>query len=228
MSTAHLRSRTSRAAEPNADVRRLWDRVPVQRLARGEYLYLPGAPAEAVFLVRSGSIRLARLFDSGTELTLELAGPGDLVGEGAALGESQRAELAQALEPAEAASLSAKIVELALRRNAGLALDLARIVLKRQRCREARVAESTVGECRRRLASVLLHLCDRFGVDEDGGRRIALRLTHEDLARLIGAVRETVTPLLLSFRKAGAIDYDRRRILIRDPKALVQARTGER
>jgi len=73
---------------------------------------------------------------------------------------------------------------------------------------------------------VLLDIADRFGVDEGESRRITVRLTHEELARLIGAARETVTPLLVELRRAGAIDYDRTRILIQR-RALLYDKSGE-
>lgn len=184
-------------------------------LARGEYLYLPGDPARSVFLVRQGFVRLGRLLDSGREMTLELAGPGELVGEAAALGEEVRIGLAQALEPLRVSPLPASALEAAAERHPRLALGLARMAAERSRRVEARAVENAFGDCRRRLLGALLEMAERFGVDEAGGRRIGVRLTHEDLARLIGAARETVTPLLVKLRDEGVIDYDRRRILVR-------------
>jgi CRP/FNR family transcriptional regulator len=100
------------------------------------------------------------------------------------------------------------------------------VVSERSRRIEARALENALGDCRRRLSSVLLELADRFGADEAGDRRLGVRLTHEDLARLIGAARETVTPLLGELRTAGILHYDRRRLLIHDPRRLRDLAAG--
>lgn len=195
-------------------------------LARGDYLYFPGDPPRSVFLVRSGTMRLGRILDAGGERTLDLAGPGELVGEGAVFGEAQRLGFAQAVGPARVSPLPAPIVEAALRRSPELAGALARLVAERARRLEARLVESACADCRRRLASVLLEVAGRFGVDEGRGRRVAVRLTHEELGRLIGAVRETVTPLLGELRREGLIDYDRRCLRLLDVGELRRIAAG--
>jgi CRP/FNR family transcriptional regulator len=197
-----------------------WDAALPMEFQRGDYFFLPGDPARSVFLIRSGTARLGRLLDSGGELTLDLAGPGEIVGEEALFGVTQRVRLAQALSGVTAIPLPVAMLFRSLERDAGLALALTRIVWERGRRLEGRAVEGTFTDCRRRLCRALLDVGDRFGVDEPEGRRIAVRLTHEDLARLIGAARETVTPLLVRLRREGAIDYDRTRILIRDPGRL--------
>ncbi len=205
------------------DLRRFWDgTIPVD-LRRGDALYMPGDPARSVYLLRTGSVRLARLISSGGELTLDVVGPGELIGEGAVLGWSRRLGLAQALEPAKASPLAAPILESAVHRNPDLALALARLVSERQRRLEARAVVGAYGDCRQKLIGVLLEMAERFGIDEAEGCRIGVRLTHEELARLIGAARETVTPLLVTLRRQGAIDYDRRSILLRDRASLAKA-----
>jgi CRP-like cAMP-binding protein len=189
-------------------------------VARGAYLYLPGDPARTVFLVRAGYVRLGRLAESGSELALDVAGPGEIVGEGAVLGEAQRSHLAQCLTAVCAAPLPGAALEAALSRDTARALELARRVAARSRRVEARAALNVLGDCRLRLARLLQELAERFGVDEPAGRRIQARLTHEDLGRLIGAARETVTPLLCRWRALGAIAYDRRSLVLRAPGLL--------
>jgi CRP/FNR family transcriptional regulator len=197
-----------------------WHRSWPLEFERGDYLFLPGDPARSVFLLHSGWVRIGRLLDSGGELTLDVAGPGELVGEDALYGESPRVRLAQALSPVAAAPAPVAGVAEALGRSPELAAALNRLLWERSRRLEARAVESAFADCRRRLCRTLLDLADRFGVDEPEGRRIAIRLTHEELSRLIGAARETVTPLLVALRREGAIDYDRRRLLVRERRML--------
>jgi CRP/FNR family transcriptional regulator, cyclic AMP receptor protein len=195
---------------------RHWDSSLPMEFQRGDYFFLPGDPARSVFLIRGGTVRLGRLLDSGGELTLDLAGPGEIVGEEAMFGVAHRVGLAQALSNVTAVPLPVPMLARSLERDAALALAFTRIVWERGRRLESRAVEGTFTDCRRRLCRVLLDIADRFGIDEPEGRRIGVRLTHEDLARLIGAARETVTPLLVQLRREGTIDYDRTRIVIRN------------
>jgi CRP-like cAMP-binding protein len=64
------------------------------------------------------------------------------------------------------------------------------------------------------LLRVLNWLAQRFGQESKFGRRIELRLTHQELAELIGSTRVTVTRLLSSFERRGLIQRQQRRITI--------------
>lgn len=208
--------RPSALGQLSEGLQRHWSSCLPMEFQRGDYLYLPGDPARSIFLLQSGWVRIGRLLDSGGELSLDIAGTGELVGEEAAFGDTPRVRLAQALSRVVAAPLPAPVLRTALARSTELSQAVSRVVWERSRRLEARAVEGAFADCRRRLCRALLDMADRFGVDEPAGRRIAVRLTHEDLARLIGAARETVTPLLVALRREGAIDYNRTRILIRE------------
>jgi CRP/FNR family transcriptional regulator len=188
--------------------------------SRGDYLYLPDDPSNAVFLVRSGAVRIARLLDSGRELNIEIAGPGELVGEAAVFGESWRLGLAQVLCPSQIARIPSSWVLSTLENDPAVARELGQVLFERSVRMERRTLQNLSWGCRARLGALLLELAERFGSGSAEERRLLLRLTHEDLARFIGAARETVTPLLVSLRSEGAISYDRRSLVIRDPRRL--------
>lgn len=199
---------------------RLFEGATLRTHARGDYLYLPDDPANAVFLVRSGAVRLARFLDSGRELNLEIVGPGEILGEAALFGEAWRLGLAQVLCPTQVARIPSTWAMAALENDAAVARDLAQILFDRAGRAERRSLQNLSWGCRERLGALLLDLSERFGSGTIAGQSLGLRLTHEDLARFIGAARETVTPLLVSLRTEGAISYDRQSLVIRDPRRL--------
>jgi CRP-like cAMP-binding protein len=223
LSTAQAHFELPSLLELRPDLRRFWDGTLPMELPRGDYLYLPGDPPRSVFLIRAGVVRVARLLDSGGELTVHIAGPGELVGERAVLGEMRRPGLAQALDRVKVSPLPVPILEAAALRHPELGLALARMAAERSSRFEARATLNAFADCHRRVCSVLLELAGRFGRREGRGWSIGVRLTHEELARLIGATRETVTPLLVNMRRDGLIDYDRRRIQVLDRDALERA-----
>ena len=73
---------------------------------------------------------------------------------------------------------------------------------------------------RSRLAGLLLELAGRFGVRDSEGLIIDLRLTHRELAALIGATRETVSVAMLELRQAGLVRADGRRSVVLDAEGL--------
>jgi CRP/FNR family transcriptional regulator, cyclic AMP receptor protein len=65
-----------------------------------------------------------------------------------------------------------------------------------------------------RLSKILLQLCEEHGRETPGGTLIPLRLTHEDLANLIGTTRETVTNQMIRFRRMGLVKNQDRFLVV--------------
>jgi hypothetical protein len=83
---------------------------------------------------------------------------------------------------------------------------------------EKGVAESSHSWSYHRLARALLHLGEKYGEETPGGTLIRLRLTHEDLANLIGATRETVTTQLNKFERMGLLNRKGRQLIVIRPR----------
>jgi CRP/FNR family transcriptional regulator len=77
---------------------------------------------------------------------------------------------------------------------------------------------------RERLAGALLELGTKFGAEDARGKLLTLKLTHSDLAELVGASRQRITEQLSEFERTGVIIRDGRRLIIvtRELLALVQ------
>jgi CRP/FNR family transcriptional regulator, cyclic AMP receptor protein len=182
------------------------------RVRRGSVLYREGDEVEGLYLVREGFIWLG---DAGVEpATLGVVGPGGLFGEEALVGERAHTLAATALTYAEL--LFAPKEELAALLEAfpeaqGFFL---KALYARLKAAEARLWEARHLSVAQRLARLLLAL----GPGEVG-------LSHQDLARMVGATRETVTKLLGEWALKGVVDLGYRRLQVLDPKAL--ARLGE-
>jgi CRP-like cAMP-binding protein len=89
------------------------------------------------------------------------------------------------------------------------------------RCEDERV-ELAGGDVRERLAATLLNLATRFGEAEDDATRIALQLSREELAEMIGASTETTIRQLSEFREQGIVSNSGRRIRLDDPERLAR------
>ena len=190
---------------------------PARVLARGEVLYRTGDPAAATFAIDAGLVALAVASPTGRERLVGVIGPGDLLG---ALdpGADSYGETAQAL--------GAAVVVRALDPRAG---DHAEAVSRAlgAHARDLRQALEDVDlPVASRLARTLVRLGERFGHrGDDGQMRLTLPLTHEHLAALIGAARETTTLTLSDLRRRGLVEGTRGRYRF-DPARLRDAAHG--
>lgn len=178
------------------------DAYPRRELGKGERLYRAGDPADTVFRVDQGLIKLAIHVASGKERIVGVAGPGDLVGA-LTPGQHHLHEGAEALSGSVVVTVvpraAAADFEPALFRAAGEQLARVTVALED--------GELPVGA---RLARALLRLGERFGqASGDGAVRLTLPLTHENLAAMIGAARETTTAGLGELRRLGLLEGTR-------------------
>jgi len=167
------------------------------RFARRSFLPLK---RDHLWFVKTGAVRTLTIFEEGTYVTLGLWGPGDVVGKNLSLADPLYIEC---LTPVEATLLPAD---------------------NRQEVVEAMVLHiQRLGELmeilhRRQAETALLHLlawlAKRFGQEVEQGQLIDLRLTHQDIAELVGLTRVTVTRLLSNFEKQGIIQRQGRQFII--------------
>jgi CRP-like cAMP-binding protein len=191
-----------------------------RRFAKGEMLFARGDPGERLFVVREGQVRLAVASAEGRELSFQVAGPGEMFGELAALDGRPRS--------AEAAALTS-VVCLALE-----ARDLHRLRAERPAITEAALAFlcRRLREVSERLEGLALHSLEsrlaRFLLAALRGRpaakgRLALELPYSqsELAALIGASRQKINAALGALEAAGAIKRTQDRLFC-DREALAR------
>lgn len=104
----------------------------------------------------------------------------------------------------------------------GLLMGLARWENARVQQLQRQLQVIASGAAPRRLASALLRLAKQFGVRDSRGTIVNLRMTHRELAGMIGATRETVSVTVNDLRKSGLIHVDGKRFVLLDKRALSQ------
>lgn len=210
------------ALEPRATPA-LMARGVLRRFGRGQALLHERQLADRVLILRSGRVKITSSTPTGREVVLAFRGPGELVGELAALDDQPRSASAVAVEPVEAVSLTPADFREFLAEHPSAALALLRILSRRLRDSDAKRIEfsglNTIG----RVAVRLLELCERFGRPDDGAIRIALPLTQEELAGWTGASIESVGRALQMMRSLNWIETRRREIRVLDEDALRRA-----
>lgn len=209
----HVAPGTVRALAAKGIPRALARRSPVW--SNGEH----GNPV----VVRSGVLKESVTVDAKT-VTYGYRGAGSLLGaellHGAAVADLEAHEESVVLE------LPLDLVHEWLDRDAGLYRGLAEYEHHRrvdlQRSLERMVSRTSV----QRLAASLIDLAGEFGVRDSRGTIIDLRLTHRELASLIGATRETVSFAIGDLRGIGVLESDGKRVVILDKRRLTRLSLG--
>ncbi len=187
---------------------------------RGQPLLRAGAAGDEVVVVLEGRVKLVAYGADHREVVLGLRGPGELIGEMAALGGQRRTASAVAIDDVQAAYLSAEGLRRFLATHPTVALVLIRMLVRRlseaDRDRIDLATQDSVG----RVAKRLVELAADHGIPDGAGTRIELSLTQDELASWTGATRETVSRALALMRRLGWIGTDHRSITVLDSDAL--------
>ncbi len=181
---------------------------------KGEILYRPGETGEVLFILKEGRVRIFRLSPSGKEITLADAGPGSIFGEMALLGKSMQDTFAEAAQGSLICKIRSQDLEQILTKKPDIALRLLRIIGQRMQLLENRLYNVGLNDVSHRLADIILELTENTSENDN------INYTHAELAKMIGASRESVTLSLGQFKESGWISTANRKIKVLELSAL--------
>jgi len=187
---------------------------------RGHTLFHEGQLADRVMLVRRGRVKVTSTTSTGREVLLAFRGPGDLVGDLAALDGGPRSATIRTVEEVEALAFVLHDFREFLAARPAVLLLLLQMLGRRLRDADAKVIEFSAFTTIERVATRLLEFSERFGEEQDGTVRIALPLSQEELAGATGSSLESVGRALQTMRTLKCVETRRREIRILDAQAL--------
>jgi CRP/FNR family transcriptional regulator, cyclic AMP receptor protein len=194
-----------------------------RNVRRSEPILRAGAAGEEVVVVLRGRVRLVAYGADRREVVLGLRGPGELIGDMAALGGQRRSASAIAVDDVEAGVLHGDEFRAFLRDHPDAALVLIRMLVRRLSEATRDVVDLATRDSVGRIAKRLLELAGEHGAPSGGGTggiQIQLSLSQDELARWTGATRETVSRALRLMRQLGWVATDHRTITVLDAAAL--------
>jgi CRP/FNR family transcriptional regulator, cyclic AMP receptor protein len=188
--------------------------------SRDESLFHEGQLPDRVYLLVSGRVKLTRVTESGKEVVLAVRGRGQLIGELSALDHGPKSASATALEPVEALLVSAADFVSFLEDSPRVAIVLLKVLGSRLRDADRKRVEFTGQDSVARVAGRIVELCESYGTSVEGGIRIDLPISQEELAGWTACSREAVSKALHQLRNFGWIETQRRSITALDIDAL--------
>jgi CRP/FNR family transcriptional regulator, cyclic AMP receptor protein len=187
----------------------------------GSFLFRQGEPAAFVLVLTVGEVAIVSPVRGGAEQVHTIVRAGQLIGELALLTDGRRTAGARASSATTAWAIGRDDFWAFLEATPGASSALLRHVAELLADREALIDDLLSLDVKGRLAKALLGLAERYGEPSAaGGVSITLRLTHRDLAGMVGASRENVSRALGAFRRRGFIDYETDSLRLLDLDAL--------
>ncbi len=203
--------------------------APLQRLAeitssatypKGASLFVEGQQARGVFILCAGHVKLSTSSADGRTLILRIAEPGDVLGLPATISERPYEVTADVIEPTQANFISRADFLKFLEEYGEVAV---RVAHELSESYQAALGEMrTIGlshSAREKLARFVLDWSAQHP-SENGAVRFNLTLTHEEIAQMIGASRETVTRLFADFKRKNLLQIKGARVTITDKRGL--------
>jgi CRP/FNR family cyclic AMP-dependent transcriptional regulator len=192
----------------------------IRSYPRTATLLRQGEPAGHVILLRSGWAKVTSVSRGGAEALLALRGPGDILGEVAAVDGGPRSATVTTLVAADALVVDGRQFLAEVERLPALALPLLRHLARGLRESDGKRLEYVSASASARLATLLLGLSEQYGQRTDDGWRIDLPLSQRDLAAAAATSREAVTRLLRTLRDRDVVRTGWRRLEILQPEVL--------
>lgn len=189
----------------------------------GAIVFMEGQAARGVYIVCQGRAKLLSTNSDGRTLILKIAQPGDVLGLQSVITGKAYEVTAETLQPCQLAFIAAEDILRFMRTHDDACLQAAMHVSRD--CQSAYDVVRSIGLCHSataKLARFLLQWTED-GRTSEGAIRTKLSLTHEEIAQLIGASRETVTRILGDFRKQRVAEIAGSTLLVRNRPALEQA-----
>src|SRR5215510_9710050 len=185
-----------------------------------QVIYLPGDRAQGVHFLAQGRIKISKVTRDGKELTLAYRTEGDFFGEPCLLDGGPREEMAEAMDASIAVEVERERLDQLLHTDGLAAYRFARALIARRKDLETRVEQLIFKDVGSKLAELLLTLGHDHGIADERGTVVGLKITHQEMANLIGSTRETVSLTLSQFKRKGLIQTEGRRVILADPEGL--------
>jgi len=175
---------------------------------RGTAIFGQGDPADAVFFVQRGKVKLTVLSRQGKQAVIALLGPGEFFGEGGLAGQPVRMATAVALTDCSIIRLAKPAMVQALHRDPVFAETFTTYLLSRNIRMEEDLVDQLFNSSEKRLARILLLLAN-FG-KEGRPEPVVPKISQEMLAEMVGTTRSRISFFMNKFRKLGFVAYNGR------------------
>lgn len=183
-------------------------------------IFHEGGEKEAVYFIKEGLVKTFKTDENGHEQIMSFLKRGEMFPHTGFFHEEPYPATAEAIVDTALLAIPVRAFERMLLGTPSIAVKIMRVMSEKIRELQGKLQELTGQDVQDRGQSFLLKLAEYYGTSKDGEIRIAIPMTHQDIANVIGTTRETVNRLLNQLRKEGILDADRNGFVIYDLEGL--------
>lgn len=202
------------------DWEKVCDLFTERQYQKDDYIFLEGEAPEALFIVKTGKVKVLRHSTDGKDVVLRVASPGQMLGTVATFDGGGYPGTAQAIEDCSLLLLSRNDCLTLVSRYPVFALAVINDLGNRLRSSAEQIRSLAVERVEQRIARILLKLGASAGSDLPEGRVIEMPLTRQDVADMTGTTVETAIRVMSKFRRNDLIRTRRGKVVLVDLEAL--------
>lgn len=206
------------------ELKKISDSKVTKSIKKGDALFQEGEKLNGVFCVRNGVSKLSKRSDNGKDQIVKIATKGEVLGQRSVITEEMTNLSAVALNDMEVCYIPKNHITDSINNNVAFTKAVLVHIANDLKFADDIIVYMAQKTVKQRMAETLRYLDKNFGTDQDG--YIAMTLTREDIANVVGTAKEACIRTLTMFKKEGWITTNGKRIKIEDDKALYRLIEG--
>lgn len=190
------------------ELEKIEDDTPIHIMKKGTIITSPNEEQNCLYLIKSGKVRLYRISEEGKEFTVDMLNIGHIFGETGVFTTGYEGIYAEVWEDALICKLNKQQFEKIIHMRPDIALRFIEIISNRLKEMEELLEQMAYGSVRKRLLFLLYKLSRKFGQQVENNTNwleLEISITHQELATMMGSIRETVTNVLNALKKEGIV-----------------------
>jgi CRP/FNR family cyclic AMP-dependent transcriptional regulator len=208
------------------ELERIYPLLKRRRYPKGHAVIKEGERGDVIYLIEKGQVKVKRQSLDGREKILDILSDGAFFGELSVLDEMPRSATVETMGDVSILTLHKNDFLRLLEELPPIAVKIIRVLSRRLRAADSQIEDLTFKSSREKIESMFIKLRDSHGVADHRGVRLAVSLTHQELADMAGCSRETVCRYVKELKDSGCltVDDDKRYIFLRS--ATAKSRPG--
>ena len=187
-----------------------------KNFAKNEMIFMEGAEANNFYIILTGLVKVFKTDEQGREKTLSLLGNKDFFGEMALLDNNSRSASVQAIDESKLFKISREKFKRLVTEYPEISLKIIATLSQRLRNSNQQIQNLTFKKVKGRLLDSLKQLADKYGVEQENGILINKKITHQELANLVGTTRATITKLLGELAEENKLEMKDRYLILKN------------
>lgn len=201
-------------------VDRIANLIIERKYKKNMIIFMEGEPAEAVFFVKSGKVKISKNTHDGKEHIIHIMSDGDVFAEACLFGISPYPADAEAIEDTEVFMIRNSDLENLLESFPNIAVQIIKVLSRRLNLVSKQIENLALRDAYGKTASLIIQLLKDEGIDISDGAILKTSLSRQNMGNMVGLTRETFTRALTRLKNDGAIDIEKDEIKIINLKKL--------